>query len=65
MEEIPQQTWIWKLFGDSILGKWIYEPLGYRSYGSVYFNDNTPVCEGVDKEGKRILEIFATVESSS
>ncbi len=40
-EEIPQQTWIWKVFGDSGLGRWIYERLGYRSYGSLYINEGT------------------------
>ena len=45
-EEIPEQTWIWKVFGDSVLGKWIYERLGYRSYGSMYINEKNRGAEG-------------------
>lgn len=52
-EEIPQQTWIWKVFGDSNLGEWIYEQLGYRSYGSMYVNEKTPDGQWVDKNGKK------------
>lgn len=50
-EEIPQQTWIWKVFGDSGLGKWIYEQLGYRSYGSLYINEWTPDRQRVNEFG--------------
>lgn len=52
-EEIPQQTWIWKVLGDSDLGEWIYEQLGYRSYGSMYVNEKTPDGQKVNKEGKK------------
>lgn len=41
LEEIPQQTWMWKVFDDSGLGKWIYERLGYRSYGPLYVDGRT------------------------
>ena len=40
-------------FGDSGLGEWIYEQLGYRSYGSMYVNEKTPDGQWVDKNGKK------------
>lgn len=52
-EEIPQQTWIWRVFGDSDLGEWIYEQLGYKSYGSMYADEKTPDGQSVNKEGKK------------
>lgn len=52
-EEIPQQTWLWKVFGDSDLGEWIYVQLGYRSYGSMYAHEKTPDGQSVDREGKK------------
>ena len=52
-EEIPQQTWLWKVFGDSDLGEWIYEQLGYRSYGSMYANEKTPDGQWVNENGKK------------
>ena len=51
-EEIPQQTWIWKVLGDSDLGEWIYEQLGYRSYGSMYVNEKTPDWQKVNSSKK-------------
>lgn len=54
-EEVPKQTWIWKVFGDSGLGKWIYEQLGYRSYGSLYVNKKTPDGEIVNGSGIKIM----------
>lgn len=52
-EEVPEQTWFWKTFGDTGLGKWLYESLGYRSYGSMYVNEATPDGQRVDEAGKR------------
>ncbi len=51
-EEIPQQTWMWKVFGDSGLGKWIYDQLGYRSYGSLYVNEKTSDNRIVNEIGR-------------
>lgn len=50
-EEIPQQTWLWKVFGDSGLGNWVYGQLGYRSYGSMYVDEKTPDRYEVDGNG--------------
>lgn len=60
-EEIPQQTWIWKVLGDSDLGEWIYEQLGYRSYGSMYVNEKTPDGQKVNNEGKKEGKMFDRV----
>lgn len=53
-EEIPQQTWLWKVFGDSGLGNWVYGQLGYRSYGSMYVDEKTP--DGYEVDGNGIKE---------
>lgn len=49
--EVPRQTWFWKTFGDTGFGKWIYEYLGYRSYGSMYVNETTPDGQRVNEAG--------------
>lgn len=41
------------IFGDTELGKWIYEYLGYRSYGSMYVNEETPDGQRVNAAGIR------------
>lgn len=46
-EDIPGQTWFWK----TGLGKWIYEKLRYKSYGSMYMDERTPDGCLVDKNG--------------
>ena len=51
-QEITHQTWIWKVLGDSDLGEWIYEQLGYRSYGSMYVNEKTPDWQKVNSSKK-------------
>lgn len=48
-EDIPRQTWFWK----TGLGKWIYEKLGYKSYGCMYMDERTPDGRLVDKNGVR------------
>lgn len=53
LEEIPQQTWFWKAFGDTGFGEWVYGLLGYRSYGSLYVNETTPDGHTVDEAGRR------------
>lgn len=49
--EAPKQTWFWKRFGDTGFGKWIYDCLGFRSYGSMYVNEKTPDGQRVNEEG--------------
>lgn len=51
--DVPQQTWFWKTFGDTGLGKWMYECLGYRSYGSMYRNELTPDGQRVNEAGMK------------
>ncbi len=53
IEEIPQQTWFWKAFGDTGFGEWVYGLLGYRSYGSMYSNERTPDGYTVDESGRK------------
>lgn len=53
-DEIPKQTWLWKVFGNSGLGQWIYGQLGYRSYGSMYVNEKTPDGQRVNESGIKI-----------
>lgn len=54
-EEIPEQTWFWKVFGDSGLGQWIYSLLDYRSYGAMYVNEKTPDGQKVNERGMKII----------
>ncbi len=49
--EVPQQSWFWKTLGDTGLGKWVYERLGYRSFGSMYVNERTPDGQRVNEAG--------------
>lgn len=51
--EVAQQSWFWKTFGDTGLGKWMYERLGYRSFGSMYVNERTPDGQKVDEAGRK------------
>lgn len=51
--EVPQQTWFWKHFGDTGFGKWMYDCLGYRSYGSMYVDEETPDGQRVNEKGIR------------
>lgn len=50
-EEIPQQTWFWRLVNDTKFGKWFYELLGHRSYGAMYVDEITPDGYTVDANG--------------
>ncbi len=36
--DVPGQNWFW----DTTVGKWIYNMLGYRTYGSMYQKEYTP-----------------------
>lgn len=51
--DVPKQTWFWKAFGDTGLGKWVYEYLGYKSYGSMYVNEQTPDGQKVNEAGRK------------
>ncbi len=53
ISEVPEQTWFWRLFGDTGFGRWAYERLGYRSYGSMYAGEKTQDGQRVDKEGRK------------
>lgn len=51
--DVPKQTWFWKTFGDTGLGKWVYEYLGYKSFGSMYVNEQTPDGQKVNEAGMK------------
>lgn len=53
LEEVPRQTWFWQTLENTELGRWIYERLGYRSYGSMYVNETVPDGQKVNQEGIR------------
>ncbi len=38
-EDSFRQNWFW----DTTLGRWVYDFLGFRTYGSLYVNEETPV----------------------
>ena len=50
---MPKQTWFWKALGDTGLGKWVYEYLGYKSFGSMYVNEQTPDGQKVNEAGMK------------
>jgi glucan-binding YG repeat protein len=52
--QMPEQTWFYRLLTGNSLGRWIYERLGYRSYGSLYVDETTPDGYKVDADGARI-----------
>lgn len=45
--EVPAQTWFW----DTTFGQWLYDFLGFRSYGSMYINERTPDGYTVGTDG--------------
>lgn len=47
VKDAPGQTWFWKI----PLGRWIYEALGYKSYGCMYADERTPDGFLVDANG--------------
>ena len=47
LEETKRQNWFW----NTEIGRWIYDFLGYRTYGSMYKNEKTPDGYWVDSEG--------------
>lgn len=47
--DIPKQTWFW----NTGIGKWIYDVIGLKSYGSMYVNEETPDGFWVDAAGIR------------
>ena len=49
-DDIPKQTW----FFQTNVGKWLYDAIGFRSYGSMYQNERTPDGRLVDAEGAYI-----------
>lgn len=51
--DVPKQTWFWKALGDTGLGKWVYEYLGYKSFGSMYVNEQTPDGQKVNEAGMK------------
>ncbi len=69
--DVPKQTWFWKILGDTGFGKRVYEYLGYRIFGSMYVNEQTPDGQkvneagmkeqGVMGEGRKIRRFAATV----
>ena len=52
--EIPAANWAWKLLGGTGFGRWIYNALGLRSYGSMYVNEYTPDGSYVDTSGRKL-----------
>ena len=50
LEDTYRQNW----FYNTALGRWLYDHLGHRSYGSMYVNETTPDGSTVDKQGKKI-----------
>lgn len=49
-DDIPKQTWFFK----TDVGKWLYDAIGFRSYGSMYQNERTPDGRLVDADGAYI-----------
>ena len=49
-DDVPKQTW----FFQTNVGKWLYDAIGFRSYGSMYQNERTPDGRLVDAEGAYI-----------
>ena len=49
-QDVPKQTW----FFQTNVGKWLYDAVGFRSYGSMYQNERTPDGRLVDAEGAYI-----------
>ena len=45
--DVPKQNWFW----DSGIGKWVYDLLGFRTYGSLYKNEKTPDGYTVNENG--------------
>ena len=50
LEDTYKQNW----FLNTAIGRWIYDRLGGRSYGSMYEDEKTPDGSIVDKNGKKI-----------
>lgn len=46
LSDIPEQTWFYEAFdrtlGETAFGRWVYQKLGIRSYGSMYRDEATP-----------------------
>jgi len=48
LEDTYRQNW----FFDTFLGRWLYDRLGFRSYGSMYINEATPDGGRTDEAGR-------------
>lgn len=47
LEETKRQNWFW----NTGIGRWLYDFLGYRTYGSMFRNETTPDGYVVDESG--------------
>ena len=56
LEDVSGPTWSWQSSPNMGSGKWIYESPGFRSYGSMYRNEQTPDGQWVDGLGMKIVE---------
>lgn len=52
LEETYRQNWFW----NTKIGRWIYDFLWYRTYGSMFENERTPDGYLVDEDGRMIGE---------
>lgn len=48
-DDITRQNWFWSWYSD--MGHWIYDKLGFRTYGSMFIDEKTPDGYTVDENG--------------
>lgn len=53
-DQAREQTWFYRLIGNTSVGKWFCERAGYRSYGAMYVNEKTPDGYTVGIDGKKV-----------
>ncbi len=54
LSEIPGPGWVYTLISGTSFGRWLYNSLNARSYGSMYINETTPDGSRVDSSGAKI-----------
>ncbi len=56
LSDVGGPTWAYQLLSNTSVGRWLYEKLHLRSYGSMYCDERTPDGFLVDKNGAWIDE---------
>ena len=50
LQDTYRQNW----FFNTVFGRWVYDRLGHRCYGSMYVDEMTPDRSRVDAKGRKI-----------